>query len=273
MKHGWHLRLGRDVALLVFLVILSAGIMALDRSSDSNTIAGQIAKIFTPFESLSSTVMNLSFIRKENRLLRARLIGEARENDLLREQAQETGRLRALLDFKAAYPGTLCACRVVRELGHRMGGGIILDKGKASGLERNMAVISPEGLVGRVIKVARDVCLVKRLIDPGYRVSARTQRARATGILGTQTAGATIMEWVSPNADIAVGDTVITSGLGSVTPKGILLGSVAGIEEKPERFSLSLEVEPFVDFSRLEEVFVIPERSPDYGALIDEDGD
>jgi rod shape-determining protein MreC len=115
--------------------------------------------------------------------------------------------------------------------------------------------------------------LVKRLVDPGYRVSALTQRTRATGIIGTKTAGTTIMEWVSPNADVAVGDTVITSGLGSVTPKGILLGSVAGIEEKPERFSLSLEVEPFVDFGRLEEVFVVPELPPDYGALIYEEGD
>lgn len=273
MKHGRHLQLGRDVAVLVLLVILSAAIMVLDRSSDSSTIVGRIVKIFTPLENLSSTVMNLSFIRKENRLLRASLIEEARENDLLRSQAAEITRLRDLLDFKTARPGTLCACRVVRELGQRMGGGIILDKGRASGLERNMTVISSAGLVGRVIKAARDACLVKRLIDPGYRVSARTQRTRATGILGTQTVGSTIMEWVSPNADIAVGDTIITSGLGSVTPKDILLGSVVGIEEKPEKFSLLLEVEPFVDFDRLEEVFVILERPPDYGMLIDENGD
>jgi rod shape-determining protein MreC len=217
--------------------------------------------------------MNLSFIRKENRLLRARLVDEARENDLLREQVREIGRLRTLLAFKTAYPGSLCACRVVRELGQRMGGGIILDKGGASGLERNMTVISPDGLVGRVIKVARDASLAKRLIDPGYRVSARTQRSRATGILGTQSAGTMIMEWVSPNADVAVGDTVITSGLGSVTPEGIVLGGVTAVEEKPERFSLSLKVEPFVDFGRLEEVFVIPELPPDYGALVDEEMD
>jgi rod shape-determining protein MreC len=270
MRHGRHLRLGRDIAALILLVILSGGIMALDRSGDNGTISGQIAKIFTPLENLSRTVMNLSYIRKENRLLRAKLMEEARENYLLREQAQEVERLRALVGFKEAYPGSLCACRVVRELGQRMGGGIVLDKGTTSGLERNMTVISPDGLVGRVIRVARSACLVKRLIDPGYRVSALTLRTRATGIVGTQTAGSTIMEWVSPHADIAMGDTVITSGLGSVTPKGIPLGSVRGIQAKPERFSLSLEVEPFADFGRLEEVFVILERPPGYGVLVDE---
>jgi rod shape-determining protein MreC len=273
MKHRRRPRLARDVAVLVVLLILSAGIMVQDRSAHSNPILGRINMIFTPFESLSSSVMNLSFIHKENRLLRAKLMEEARENDLYREAAREAERLHELLDFRTAYPGTLCACRVVRELGMRMGGGIVLGKGSESGIERNMTVISPDGLVGRVIKVASEVCLVKRLIDPGYRVSARALRTRAAGILGTQTAGRTIMEWVSPDARLALGDTVMTSGLGSVTPKGILLGTVAAIREEPEKFSLSLQVEPIVDFDRLEEVFVILRRPPDYGSLIGEERD
>jgi rod shape-determining protein MreC len=271
MKRRRYPQLGRDVAVFVILVILSAGIMTLDRSRYSGALAGQVAEVFTPFERLSSTVMDLSYIRKENRLLRAKLMDEARENELLREAALETGRLRSMLAFKSAHPGTLCACRVVRELGQRMGGGIILDKGTSSGVERNMTVISPEGLVGRVIESARGVCLVKRLIDPGYRVSARALRTRAAGILGTRTAGRMMMEWVSPDAEIAVGDTVMTSGLGSVTPESILLGTVESIQEKPKEFSRSLEVKPLVDFSRLEEVFVILRRPPDYGVLIDEE--
>jgi rod shape-determining protein MreC len=270
IRHGRHLRLGRDVAIFVLLVVLSAGIMTLERLAGNNPIGGQVARIFIPFERLSSAVMNLSLIRKENRLLRAKVMDVARENALLREQARENERLRNLLDFEAAYPGTLCACRVVRELGQRMGGGIVLDKGRSSGLERNMTVIAPEGLVGRIISVSRDVCLVKRLIDPGYRVSALTQRTRATGILGTHTVGTTVMEWVSPNAEVAVGDTVITSGLGSVTPKGIMLGSIVRIQEKPERFSRTLDVAPFVDFGSLEEAFVILEKPPDYGAFFEE---
>jgi rod shape-determining protein MreC len=271
MKHGRQLRVGRDVLVFGVLVILSGGIMASDRFGDGNALAGRIARLFIPFEGISSTVMNVSFTRQENRLLRAKVMNASRESALIREQAQEARRLRALLEFKTAHPGSLVACRVVRELGQRMGGGIVLDKGRSSGFERNMTVISPDGLVGRVIEVARDACLVKRLIDPGYRVSALAQRTRATGILGTQTAGRTIMEWVSPNSDVAIGDTVITSGLGSVTPKGIVLGGIVDIVEKPERFSLSLEVEPFLDFGRLEEVFVILKRPPDYAGLIDED--
>jgi rod shape-determining protein MreC len=267
MKHGKHGRLGRDVIVLAALVVLSAGIMALDRTSRDNRIAGQVAKIFSPFESLSSAVMDVSYIHKENRLLRARLMDEAMQNDMLREEARETVRLRELLGFQEAYPGTLCACRVVRELGLRMGGGIILDKGAASGIERNMTVIAPGGLVGRVVNVARDACHVKRLVDPGYRVSARALRSRASGIVGTQTAGKTVMEWVSPDAAIQVGDTVLTSGLGSATPKGIMVGRVTEVHRLPKKFSLSVRIEPFVDFGRLEEVFLILRRPPDYGTL------
>jgi rod shape-determining protein MreC len=271
MKNRRHPRVGSDVGMLLVLVILSAGIMALDRSGPENAVAGQVSRIFTPFEKLSNTIMDLAFIRKENGFLRARLMEEARENDLLRVQVHEDARLRRLLDFKAAYPGTLCACRVVRELGQRMGGGIILDKGTTSGIERNMTVISPEGLVGRVVKSARHSCLVKRIIDPGYRVSAREQRTRAAGILSTLGTGRSVMEWVSPAASIAPGDTVITSGLGSMTPGDIPLGDVVGIEKKPKQFSLSLEVEPLVDFGRLEEVFVILRRPADYEAVLGED--
>ena len=128
-------------------------------------------------------------------------------------------------------------------------------------------MVAPDGLVGLIVKVSHDVCLVKRLIDPGYRVSALTGRTRATGILGTHTAGSSVMQWVSPNADVAAGDTVVTSGLGSVAPKGILLGSIVRIREKPGTFSRTLDVEPFVDFSSLEEVFVILRRAPGYGEL------
>jgi rod shape-determining protein MreC len=270
MGQDRHLKLGRDLAVFVLLIVLSAGIMAIERLDDDGVIAGRIAKIFTPFENLSSTVMNLSFIRKENQLLRAKVVAVARENALLREQAGEIGRLYDLLSFKADYPGTLVACRVVRGMGQRMGGGIVLDKGASSGIERNMTVIAPDGLVGLIIGVSGDVCQVKRLVDPGYRVSALTGRTRATGILGTHSAGNILMEWVSPNADVAVGDTVVTSGMGSVAPKGIPLGSIVSVHDRPDKFSLTLDVEPFVDFKSLEEVFVILRRPTGFGALTEE---
>jgi rod shape-determining protein MreC len=268
MRHAWQLPIQSDVGVFLLLVVLSVGIMAVDRLDEDHSITGRLATVFVPFESLSFRLMDLSFIHKENRILRAKLVDASRENALLREQVHEAVRLRTLVDFSTSHPGTLCCARVIGEPGERMGGGIVIDKGRAAGLAKNMTVISPDGLVGRIIKAGEGASQVKRIVDPGYRVSALIQRNRATGILGTRSDGGIVMEWVAPDADVVAGDTVTSSGLGSITPKGIPVGKVGRIREKPERFSLALEVTPFTDFNRLEEVFVILRPPPDFDLLL-----
>ena len=270
MRHGWQPPLRRDIAVLVLLVLISTGIMVLDRVSSDFSVVGLLSRPFAPFLKLSSRVMALSWLQAENRVLRSNLMTVSRENAVLREQVHEIGRLRDLLGFSETHQGSLTVSTVVLEIETRLGGGIVLDRGSDSGLDENMTVISPDGLVGRIVRVRKNASLVKRVVDPGYRVSALTFRTRATGILGRDKTGSLIMEWVSPNAEIALGDTVISSGLGSVTPKGILIGEVVGIQERPESFSQSLSVRPFVDFGRLEEVFVMMERPPDYRAILEE---
>jgi rod shape-determining protein MreC len=206
--------------------------------------------------------MNLSFVHQENQILRGKLMEISRENMILREEVHEIDRLRLMLGFQAEHPQKLVGSRVVGEIDARLGGGVLIDKGTESGLVRNMTVICPDGLIGRIMNVGESFATVKRIIDPGNRVSALLQRGRATGILQSRSDGSLLMEWVAPDADVAPGDTVISSGLGSILPKGILIGTVDGIGEKPERFSLSLQVCPAVDFERLEEVFVVVSPPP-----------
>jgi rod shape-determining protein MreC len=114
--------------------------------------------------------------------------------------------------------------------------------------------------VGLVVGTGARTATVKRIVDPGSRVSACLQLTRTTGILRARSDGDLFMDWVAPDADVQPGDTVISSGLGSVVPKGILVGEVKNVFEDPDKFSLSLEVDPFVDFGRLEEVFVLMAR-------------
>jgi len=269
MRRAWHLSIQRDVGVFILLVGLSITIATLDRLGNDGVIAGQLARIFIPFENLAETVMNLSFVHKENHYLRSRLVDMEMENARLLEQVHESARLRDLFGFSEGRRDTLCCSRVASILGERMGSGIVIDKGKASGLAKNMTVIGPRGLVGRILRVGRGAAQVKRVIDPGYRVSALVRKSRATGILGAGTDGRLVMEWVAPDASVAVGDTVMSSGLGSITPKGIPIGRVSGVTARLEKFSLALEVEPFVDFDRLEEVFVILRVPPRYGDILE----
>jgi rod shape-determining protein MreC len=268
MRRTWNLPLERDVGLFIILVILSVTVIGVERFSEKVNITGQLARVFVPFQAIASRLMNFSYVDRENEFLRSKIVNLARENALLREQVHETVRLGRLLDFAAARPETLIPARVLGYPGERMGGGIVIDKGEAAGVTRNMTVISYGGLVGTVIKVGRGASQVRRIIDPGYRVSAMLQRSRSTGILGAPGYKRLVMEWVAPDADVAVGDTVISSGLGSITPKGIPIGTVGRVQDRPGEFSLAVEVDPLPDFDRLEEVFVILREPPDFRVLL-----
>jgi rod shape-determining protein MreC len=257
MRIKWSALWQKDLPVFLMLVTVSVGIMAAGKLAGLNPVSRALGHVFVPFEALSYKLMHMAFVSDENHVLRSRLAEIASENMALREGAHEVGRLRRLLEFRDIYPAPLKPSRVVAEIDERLGGGIIIDRGYDAGLARNMTVISPDGLVGLVVTAGEGMSSVKRIVDPGSRVSACLQYSRATGILRATANGRLVMDWVAPDAEVEPGDTVITSGLGSVVPKGMLIGAVRHIFQDPEKFSLSLEVKPFVDFDRLEEVFVM----------------
>lgn len=260
MRIQWSVLWQKDFPLFTVLVAISVVLAAAGRFAGVGTVSNLLGYVFLPFEAFSSQVMNLTYVSEENGVLRARLAEASQENALLKEQVYEVDRLRRLLDFRGPYPVPMAACRVVAEIDERLGGGIVVDRGYSGGLARNMTVISPDGLVGLVVRSSAGVSTVKRIVDPGSRISASLQATRATGILRARGDGRVFMDWVPPDAAVEPGDTVISSGLGSVVPKGIPVGLVASVEDDISKFSLSLEVLPFVDFERLEEVFVLTSR-------------
>ncbi len=247
----------RDLPILAALLGLSIVIAILGKTGGSDFVNELLARVFLPFESLSVRIMNVSYTYEENRILRGRLMEVSRDNMALREQVREIKRLRELVGFSAGYPAACLPARVLGEAEQREGGGIKIDIGTESLIDRDMVVLSPDGLVGRVVEAEYGYSRVKRLIDTGSKVSAMLSRSRSGGILRATGGGRLVMEWVTPKADVVPGDTVISSGYGLVIPKGIPIGQVRSIVERPTEFSLSLDVASFVDFNRLEEVFVL----------------
>jgi len=271
MRVSWNVLWQKDFPVFVLLAIVSIALMAAGRVAGVNTLSNTLGYVFLPFEVMSSKLESLSLLYQENRALRGRLAEVSRENMALRERVYENDRLTGLLDFKSISPVPLKASRVVAEIDQRLGGGIIVDAGYDAGLARNMAVVSPDGLVGLIVRAGRSISTVKRIIDPGSRVSVCLEPSRVTGILRARSDGLLYVDWVAPDADVQPGDTVVSSGLGSVVPKGILVGEVKSIQEDPSKFSLSLEVGSFVNFKRLEEVFVLIGR-PAFGIEPEEIG-
>jgi rod shape-determining protein MreC len=257
MRVSWNVFWQKDFPVFLLLVVVSVGLMAAGRGAGVNAVSNALGYVFLPFEVMSSKLLGLSLLYEENRELRGRLAEVSRDNMALREKVYENDRLTRLLDFKSISPVPLRASRVVAEVDQRLGGGIIVDGGHDEGLARNMAVVSPDGLVGLVVRAGQSMSTVKRIVDPGSKISVCLEPSRITGILSARSDGALYVDWVAPDADVQLGDTLVSSGLGSVIPKGILVGEVKGIQEDPGKFSLSLRVGSFVDFKKLEEVFIL----------------
>lgn len=188
-----------------------------------------------------------------------------RENDELRGQlallAETTGendRLRRMLDFKKDTPGELVAANVVGADSASHAKSLRINRGSRAGVARNMAVVTPSGVVGRVVEVSPWYSDVQLVTDPRSAVPVRVQRTRAQGMLEGLAKGLCHLKYVARAEDVQPGDVVVTSGLGGIFPHGLVVGTVVNVEKKEFGVLQDVRVAPAVDFERMpEEVFVV----------------
>jgi rod shape-determining protein MreC len=128
-----------------------------------------------------------------------------------------------------------------------------------------MAVINYAGFVGRVIEAEKYTAKILLISDPGLGVSAQGQRSRQEGLVCGTLGRNLIMRYLPEKADIKAGDVIVTSGLNSAYPKGLLLGTVTEIGREFSSLSRYAAIEPAVDFSALEEVLVVVQPAPSGG--------
>ncbi len=185
----------------------------------------------------------------------------------LNEYKMENQRLSELLDYKQAMAqrySFLTASVVARDPGNWFGT-VTLNKGFRDGVEEKMTVLTPKGLVGRVISVSARTCEVLLITDPRSGVGALVQDTRTPGIIeGTSGAlGMTRMIHIPNDAPVEVGQAVMTSGLGIVFPKGIPVGEIADIRNESSGLFKSADIHPYTDLNRLEEVLIVTEVFPE----------
>ena len=125
-----------------------------------------------------------------------------------------------------------------------------------------MPVISEQGLVGLVTATSNNAAKTMLLLDRQTAIDGTVQRSRARGIVRGRADELLEFEFVARGGDVQVGDVVITSGLGGVYPKGLLIGRVSAISEPGSQLLSSASLEPAVDFGRLEQAFVMLRRGP-----------
>jgi rod shape-determining protein MreC len=134
---------------------------------------------------------------------------------------------------------------------------ILIDRGTQAGLRRNLPVVAPDGLVGRVVEVTPSTAKVQLITDPVSASGALMQRTRVTGIVTGNLGTGLRVRYLPLLADVVVGDEVVTSGMGGVFPKGIPVGRVTAVERKSGALFQEAALQPKVDLGRLEEVLIV----------------
>ncbi len=238
------------------------------RRSSWNPVWQLVVEISAPFQSLSNYLIDgvegfwlnyfeLVQVRQENLELK-RAINELKiQNGMYREELSTHERLKALLQFKQSTLQNVLAAQVVGLDPTGWFKSVIINKGKNDGLKNNMPVVNADGIVGRVVALSPNYAKVLLVIDQNSAVDCLTQRSRNRGIVKGLSKETCEMDYVEKSSDVAVGDIVVTSGLGGVFPKGIAVGTVEKVDTFPNNFFKDIEVRPAVDFSKLEEVLVI----------------
>ncbi len=193
-------------------------------------------------------------LHDENRRLRAELY-ELTEIRLANE------RLRRLLEFKEEMDLPALPAQLIAADASSWFRTVVIDKGSSDGVREGMPVVVAEGAVGRVITVAAGQSRVLLVTDASSAVAALVQRNRTRGVVRGRGENLNL-EYALREADVRVGDVLITSGTGGIFPKGIPIGRVSGVSREAYGLFQGVEIEPFVDFSRLEEVLVLLRDDP-----------
>ncbi|VBB07863.1 rod shape-determining protein mrec [Lucifera butyrica] len=220
------------------------------------------AKIGYTLRQFSTSAGQLFTVYQDNQNLRAE-IEQLRQNDInLTEIMAENARLRAILDYKKAAPqfDFVVAAVIARDPG-TWTNIIVINRGSADGLAKDMPVVTPQGLAGNVTEVYAHTAKVQLLLDPRSAVGALVQRpeSRVAGIVegnGTVPMSPRMIN-LARDADILKGDKIITSGFGGIYPKGLLIGEVVDVVNEAGGLLKYAVLKPSVDFDRLEEVMVI----------------
>jgi rod shape-determining protein MreC len=201
--------------------------------------------------------VDLRSVRQENVQLREEIQGletRLRESE---EARRENQRLKTLLDLREKQPFHVTPAVVVGKDATNWFHSVLIDRGSRHGVARHMVVIATGGLVGQAVDVSPSSARVQLITDPVSSVGVLLQASRATGLLVGAQSGRLRIRYLPVRADVRAGEPVITSGLGGVYPKGILVGNVVAVDKRSGALFQEATVEPSVDFSLLEEVLVV----------------
>jgi rod shape-determining protein MreC len=210
--------------------------------------------------------LNLVHVREENERLIAELARVKVEQARMAELEAENRHLTELLELRDALGADAIAASVIGSDATGISHTLILGQGSASGLRPGMAVLSNEGVVGRIIETSPHAARVLLIDDHNSALDGFDQRSRARGIVAGLVDDGVIMKYVDRSQDIKAHDAIVTSGLDGIFPRGLLVGTVSGVHREGPGLFLAVQLSPAVSFRELEQVLVVRQQKPPMAA-------
>lgn len=253
------------IFIVLSLILLS---LSIGKGQEWNPTERLVAEVAAPFQKLFMGTISITrniwrnyfFLvetRQENLLLKKEIDLLKIENSKYQELLLANQRLQKLLNFRENTDEPVLPARVIGWDSSGLFKSIIIDKGEKDGLRINMPVVNSEGAVGRVVSVSSNYAQVLLITDQNSAVDGLVQRSRGRGMVKGMGSGECYFDYVIKTCDIKEGDTIVTSGLGRIFPKGLYLGKVKEINDSPNKLFKDVRVTPAVDFSKLEEVLIV----------------
>lgn len=268
-------RTGRGRLLLLAFLALSILVITLDfrhsgdgpleRAKDASSaivtpIQRGLTAVFAPVGNFFSSLSELSNLRAENASLKNQVDEMEQRVTDAESILSENERLLELQDLDESYPTMdRVSARVIGRPPANYKWAVTIDRGSDHGIEPDMAVIDPDGLVGKIIRVSDDNSTVLLLIDPEANAKARITRERYSGVVGGNGASEELtLRFIDTDANVEVGDEVVTAGYDlGIFPPSIPIGTVATVETQEAALDQNIGVDPYVDFTTLDFVQVI----------------
>jgi rod shape-determining protein MreC len=262
---------------VVLATVLLAQLLALAVQVKRQTAEGPVRVIrlvgvntIAPFERLLiytgesvrgvwSNYLYLRDVRREDQRLRAAVGQLQLERAREQEELRQAHRMQALLGFKEKWIDSTVAAQVIGTSGMETSRLLYLDKGTKDGIRADMPVITPDGLVGKVLNVYGETSQVLMLDDLTSGVGAILVKSRLQGIVKGTPTGEVQMNYIMSDESVQPGEELVTSGGDRVFPKGLPIGTVSKVSVGHNLF-LEIKVKPAADLNRLEEVLVITEQ-------------
>ena len=247
----------KEYLLVALFLLISVILLALNENNQIRTIRSLAVVTVGFLQDAFGFIPNYFELRRENKVLRELDLTLSDEVSRLREARLENIKLRLLLGLKERAEYKYIGANVVGKNLQLLRNTVTIDVGENDGVRANMPLVTESGLAGKISFSGSRYAVGQLLLNKELRVSAKVQRSRVDGIIRWEGGRNLTLQNVAKTLDVQVGDIVITSDYSSLFPPGIKIGIVNSTRQVPGALFQVVEVTPGVDFTRLEQLFVV----------------